>query len=157
MDEMGECGTMQDLLARSMDNGKEQDQFPHQVVSFVFIASYIKTHFDRMTTGSYRRNAGRAPEISTTNLRPDIVLWSGSACLVHLVELTVPEDAVDEAYERKKLQYAQLTAEAEQRGWRVQVCPVEVGCQGFVAHSTSRFLRDIIFSGQVATHSEELI
>ncbi|MGH0127066.1 UNVERIFIED_CONTAM: hypothetical protein FKN15_053234 [Acipenser sinensis] len=46
--------------------------------------------------------------------------------LVHLVELTVPEeDAVDEAYERKKLQYAQLAAEAEQRGWRVQVYPVE--------------------------------
>ncbi|MGH0129397.1 UNVERIFIED_CONTAM: hypothetical protein FKN15_024126 [Acipenser sinensis] len=68
------------------------------------------------------------PEIATTNLRPDIVLWSGSACLVHLVELTVPwEDAVDEAYERKKLRYAQLATEAEQRGWRVWVYPVEVG------------------------------
>ncbi|MGH0153764.1 UNVERIFIED_CONTAM: hypothetical protein FKN15_025194 [Acipenser sinensis] len=31
MDEMGECGTTQDLLTRSMDNGTEQDQFPHQV------------------------------------------------------------------------------------------------------------------------------
>ncbi|MGH0118021.1 UNVERIFIED_CONTAM: hypothetical protein FKN15_047026 [Acipenser sinensis] len=71
------------------------------------------------------------PEIATTNLRPDIVLWSGSARLVHLVELTVPwEDAVDEAYERKKLY------------------PVEVGCRGFVAHSKTRFLRDVGFSGQ---------
>ncbi|MGH0153763.1 UNVERIFIED_CONTAM: hypothetical protein FKN15_025193 [Acipenser sinensis] len=68
------------------------------------------------------------PVIATTNLRPDIVLWSGSARLVHLVKLTVPwEDAVDEAYERKKLWYAQLAAEAEQRGWRVWVYPVEVG------------------------------
>ncbi|MGH0152307.1 UNVERIFIED_CONTAM: hypothetical protein FKN15_060235 [Acipenser sinensis] len=41
-------------------------------------------------------------------------------------ELTVPwEDAVDEAYERKKLWYAQLAAEAEQRDWRDQVYPVE--------------------------------
>ncbi|MGH0119867.1 UNVERIFIED_CONTAM: hypothetical protein FKN15_059248 [Acipenser sinensis] len=89
------------------------------------------------------------PEIATTNLQPDIVLWSGSACLVHLVEVPVPwEDAVDEAYERKKLWYAQLAAEAEQRGWRVQVYPVEVGCRGFVAHSTTQFLRDIRFSGQ---------
>ncbi|MGH0152548.1 UNVERIFIED_CONTAM: hypothetical protein FKN15_022661 [Acipenser sinensis] len=89
------------------------------------------------------------PEIATTNLRPDIVLWSGSARLVHLVELTVPwEDAVDEAYERKKLRYAQLATEAEQRGWRVRVYPVEVGCRGFVAHSTTRFLRDVGFSGQ---------
>ncbi|MGH0130475.1 UNVERIFIED_CONTAM: hypothetical protein FKN15_042544 [Acipenser sinensis] len=54
------------------------------------------------------------PEIATTNLQPDIVLWSGSARLVHLIELTVPwEDAVDEAYERNKLRYARLVAEAE--------------------------------------------
>ncbi|MGH0121019.1 UNVERIFIED_CONTAM: hypothetical protein FKN15_068715 [Acipenser sinensis] len=54
------------------------------------------------------------PEIATANLRPDIVLWSVSAHLVHLVELTVPwEDAVDEAYERKKLRYAQLATEVE--------------------------------------------
>ncbi|MGH0123308.1 UNVERIFIED_CONTAM: hypothetical protein FKN15_067757 [Acipenser sinensis] len=99
------------------------------------------------------------PEIATTNLRPDIVLWSGSARLVHLVELTVPwEDAVDEAYERKKLRYAQLATEAEQRGWRVRVYPVEVGCRGFVAHSTTRFLRDVGFSGQELrrTKSEHL-
>ena len=28
---MGECGTTQDWLARPIDNGTEQDQFPHQV------------------------------------------------------------------------------------------------------------------------------
>ncbi|MGH0171412.1 UNVERIFIED_CONTAM: hypothetical protein FKN15_063258 [Acipenser sinensis] len=89
------------------------------------------------------------PEIATTNLRPDIVLRSGSARLVHLIELTVPwEDAVDEAYESKKLRYAKLAAEAEQRGWRVWVYPVEVCCRGFVAHSTTWFLRDVGFSGQ---------
>ncbi|MGH0164190.1 UNVERIFIED_CONTAM: hypothetical protein FKN15_047816 [Acipenser sinensis] len=31
MDERGERGTTEDRLARSMDNGTEQDQFPHQV------------------------------------------------------------------------------------------------------------------------------
>ncbi|MGH0162557.1 UNVERIFIED_CONTAM: hypothetical protein FKN15_070335 [Acipenser sinensis] len=31
MDKMGECGTTQDQLARSMDNGKEEDQFLHQL------------------------------------------------------------------------------------------------------------------------------
>jgi len=70
------------------------------------------------------------PEIGTPNLRPDIVLWSGSARIVQLRELTLPwEDAVvDEAYERKKLQYAHLATEAEQRGYKVQVYPVEAGC-----------------------------
>ncbi|MGH0137775.1 UNVERIFIED_CONTAM: hypothetical protein FKN15_064481 [Acipenser sinensis] len=67
------------------------------------------------------------PEIAATNLRPDIVLWSGSARLVHLVELTVPwEDSVDEAYKRRKLWYTQIATEAEQCGWRVQVYPVKV-------------------------------
>jgi len=59
------------------------------------------------------------PEIATTNLRPDIVLWPGSAHIVHLIELTVPREEVDEAYERKKLRYAHLATEAEQQGWRV--------------------------------------
>jgi len=44
------------------------------------------------------------PEIATTNLRPDIVLWSGSACIVQLIELTVQwDDAVDEAYETQAI------------------------------------------------------
>jgi len=78
-----------------------------------------------------------------------MVLWSRSARIVQLIELTVPcEDALDEAYERKKMWYAHLATEAEQQGWRVQVYPVEVGCRGFVAHSTTRFLRDVGFSGQ---------
>ncbi|MGH0136128.1 UNVERIFIED_CONTAM: hypothetical protein FKN15_066224 [Acipenser sinensis] len=47
------------------------------------------------------------PEIATINHRPDIVLWSRAARPVHLAELKVPlEDAMDEAYDRKKLQYA---------------------------------------------------
>jgi len=72
------------------------------------------------------------PETATTNPWPDIVLWSGSARIVQPIELTVPwEDAVDEAYERKKLWYAHLATEAGQWGWRVQVYPVEVGCRGF--------------------------
>ncbi|MGH0130003.1 UNVERIFIED_CONTAM: hypothetical protein FKN15_040514 [Acipenser sinensis] len=33
MDEMGECGTTQDWLARPMVNGTEQDQFPHQNIA----------------------------------------------------------------------------------------------------------------------------
>lgn len=43
-------------------------------------------------------------EIATTTLRPDLVLWSNSCQLAYIIKLTVPwEDAVEEAYERKKL------------------------------------------------------
>ncbi|KAJ8333436.1 hypothetical protein SKAU_G00414440 [Synaphobranchus kaupii] len=78
-----------------------------------------------------------------TNLRPDLVLWSNTWRRVFIVELTVPwEDAIDEAYERKKLRYANLAAEAEERGWDVKLRPVEVGCRGFVASSTTRLLKE---------------
>ena len=89
------------------------------------------------------------PEIITTTLRPDLILWSTSQKSLHIVELTVPwEAAVDEAYERKSLKYADITAEAEQRGWRTKLLPVEVGCRGFVATSTTRLLKTMGVRGQ---------
>lgn len=66
------------------------------------------------------------PEITTTTLRPDIVLWSPSIKKDHIIKLTVPWDnSVDEAYERKYLRYAELAAEAEQYSWNTEVHPVE--------------------------------
>ena len=53
-----------------------------------------------------------------------------------------------EAYERKKLRYVELGAEAEQRGWKVRICPVEAGCRGFVAKSVVSLLRELGVSGQ---------
>ena len=56
-------------------------------------------------------------EISTTNLRPDMVLWSTEKRVVYIIELTVPwETAVDEAFERKRNKYSQLSDEANSRG-----------------------------------------
>ena len=89
------------------------------------------------------------PEIVSTNLRPDLVLWSPSTKTAYIIELTVPwENSVEEAYERKKLRYSELAAEAKQRGWNTKVYPVEVGCRGFVASSTIRLLRELGSHGQ---------
>ena len=88
-------------------------------------------------------------EIASTNLRPDLVLWSSSLKLAYIIELTVPwEGAVEEAYERKKLRYAELVADAQQQGWKAKVRPVEVGCRGFIATSTSRLLREMGVKGR---------
>ena len=85
-------------------------------------------------------------EMVSTNLRPDIVLWSRSRML-YFIELTVPwKDLVVEAYERKKLRYVELGA--EQQGWKVRLCPVEVGCREFVAKSAVSLLRESDVSGQ---------
>ncbi|KAJ8251061.1 hypothetical protein GJAV_G00216820 [Gymnothorax javanicus] len=60
-------------------------------------------------------------EIATTNLRPDLALWSSSLHSAYIIELTVPwEDAVEEAFKRKSLKYAELAADAEQRGWKAK-------------------------------------
>ncbi len=94
-------------------------------------------------------------EIAFTNLRPDIVFWSRSRIRVYFIELTVPwGDLVVEAYERKKLRYVELGAEAEQRGWKVRICPVDVGCRGFVARSVVSLLRELEGRGQCEENSE---
>ena len=89
------------------------------------------------------------PEIAATTLRPDLVLWSPSLRSVNIIELTVPwESLTEEAYEPKKLRYTELAADAQQRGWKAKVYPVEVGCRGFVAYSTIRLLKDLGIHGQ---------
>ncbi|KAJ8410049.1 hypothetical protein AAFF_G00210900 [Aldrovandia affinis] len=82
------------------------------------------------------------PEIITTNLRPDLVLWSTSQKLLVIVELTVPwEAAVGEAYERKRLKYSDIAAEAEQRGWRAQCSRSRSGVEVLLQRPQPSFLR----------------
>ncbi|KAL7831254.1 hypothetical protein SRHO_G00307570 [Serrasalmus rhombeus] len=89
------------------------------------------------------------PNIAVSSLRPDLVLWSNSCRRVYIIELTVSwEEAIDEAYERKRLRYSDHAAQEEERGWTVLVCPVEVGCRGFVANSTIRLLKEVGIRGQ---------
>lgn len=76
------------------------------------------------------------PEIASTNLRPDLVFWSTALQTVYIIELAVPwENSAEEAYERKKLRYAEIAAEATQRGWNTKVYPVKVRYRGFVTSS----------------------
>lgn len=90
------------------------------------------------------------PEIATTTLRPDLVLWPPSVKKAYIIELTVPwEDSIDEAYERKHLRYAEIAAEATgTQSSKYEVRLVEVGCRGFVATSTTKLLRDMGVRGQ---------
>lgn len=79
-------------------------------------------------------------EIAVITLQPDLVLLSKSRQHACIIELTVPwEDVIDE---RKKLHYSNLAAEAGAKAWKVKVRPVEVGCRGFVASSTTKLLNE---------------
>lgn len=80
--------------------------------------------------------------IATTSLRPDLVLTSESTKQVVLLELTVPwEDRIDEANERKRAKYSELTSECRDNGWKARCEPVEIGCRGFAGHSLQRVFK----------------
>ena len=56
--------------------------------------------------------------IVVTAMRPDMALFSKCECIVYFTELTIPfGNGIEEAFERKKLKYAELVAEARQGYW----------------------------------------
>ena len=88
------------------------------------------------------------PEITTTSLRPDIVLWSIPAKTVIMAELTVPwEENMEAAFERKKDKYSELAAACREAGWKAFTYPGEVGCRGFIGKSTQHLLKALGITG----------
>lgn len=92
-------------------------------------------------------------EIATTNLWLGLILWI-PARWAFVVELG---GCWGEAYERKKLHYAEVAAEAEEQGWKVVVRPVEVSCRVCVTGSTSRILREVSVWGQAVRKQSKLL
>lgn len=87
-------------------------------------------------------------EIVETSLRPDLIMWSEPCKTILLVELTVPwEEGMEAANERKRAKYADLVEDCREAGWKATMCPVEVGCRGFVGSSTVRLLHDMGCTG----------
>ena len=73
------------------------------------------------------------PHIASTDLRPDIVVWSDTTRSVALLELTVcHESNFVDAYQRKQIQYLDLEEEIRQAHFRVKTYPIQVGCRGFI-------------------------
>ena len=53
--------------------------------------------------------------IVVTAMRPGVVLYSECKCIVYFIELMIPfENAMEEAFERTKLNYTELVAEAKE-------------------------------------------
>ena len=56
----------------------------------------------------------------------------------YFTDFKIPfQDAIEEAFERMKLKYAELVAEAREQGWQAHTRPVEIDVRGFVAKSTN--------------------
>jgi hypothetical protein len=88
------------------------------------------------------------PEIYSTELRPDIVIWSLKLRMVLLVELTVPaEENIQAAQIRKTARYQNLaTMMKSTNSWNSRIVTIEAGARGFVAKSMNSFLRSIGFT-----------
>ena len=88
-------------------------------------------------------------EITTTNLRPDMMIISSKTKQASIVELTVPsEDRIEVSGEIKKTKYEAIAVEGRQRGWKIRIWAVEVGCRGFPAASMASFVKEIGYRGK---------
>lgn len=115
---------------------KEQHQRPRP------IGGLLSTARDWQLQVDLGRQLKFPGNITATSLRPDMVLTSESTKQVVILELTVPwEDRIEEAHERKRAKYAELSSECRNNGWKVRCEPVEVGCRGFAGHSLLRTLK----------------
>ena len=73
-----------------------------------------------------------------------MVIWSVKAKKIFVIELTVPyEKNFDWAHQRKLEKYEDLREPCARNGWKTNVFPIEVGCRGFIANSTSVFLTNL--------------
>ena len=85
------------------------------------------------------------PHISTTDLRPDIVIWSNSTKELTIVELTVCfETSFNEAISRKTLKYINLMEEAQTKGYNAQILTLEVGSRSILNLDGFMSLRELL-------------
>ena len=74
------------------------------------------------------------PEIASSNLRPDICVYSNKAKKVCFVELTSPAEENIASWRAKKTEkYLSLLEEARANGFKAYCRTIEVGARGFVS------------------------
>ncbi|XP_063058826.1 uncharacterized protein LOC134452393 [Engraulis encrasicolus] len=87
--------------------------------------------------------------ITSTRLRPDMIIVSDSTKQLIILELTVPwEERMEEANERKRAKYQELVEECRSQGWKTCCEPLEVGCRGFAGRSLCKVLTMLGLTGE---------
>ena len=80
-------------------------------------------------------------KIALMTKHPDIVIWSVKAKKVFVIELMVP---FEENFDWEQLEkYEDRQEQCIRNRWITNVFPIEVGCRGFIANSTSVFLTNL--------------
>ena len=85
------------------------------------------------------------PTILATNERPDIVIWSKSARVVIMIELTVcAEEGIAAAQMRKESRYQSLLDNiSELQSWRPWLLTLEIGARGLVSSRAFRTFKTL--------------
>ena len=85
------------------------------------------------------------PDIGTTDLRPDIIIWQEDSKQATLLELTVCfETSFEEAAQRNMLKYLDLREEAQSRGYKAELMTIEVGSRGVVSTQGFEYLHNML-------------
>ena len=83
--------------------------------------------------------------ITPTNLRPDVVWWSGQLKVVWLLELTCSfETTMDQAHHLKEAKYHDLVEEMRNAGYQASCLAFEVGSRGLIVQSELLELRQAL-------------
>ena len=113
----------------------------------------VTTYLDSARDWSLEADMGKRlkipAEITVTHLRPDALIISRKTRQMAIIELTVPsEERIEISGELKRAKYAPIIEEGREKGWRVSIWAVEVGCRGFPARSMTRLLKDMGYTGR---------
>ena len=96
--------------------------------------SYLSTSTDWKMSVDLKGGLKIPIGVTTTNLKPDIIVVSGKTKQMGIIELKVPiEDRIEVSGEIKKEKYQRIVNEGKQNGWRVTCWVVKIGCKGFPA------------------------
>ena len=97
------------------------------------------------------------PNITSTDLRPDIVVWNDTTRSVSLLELTVcHESNFVEAHQRKVTRYLDLEEEIRRSRFRVKTMPIQVGCRGFVDIKSFEGMKELVTGVNIRTYRKFL-
>ena len=89
------------------------------------------------------------PEVASTRLRPDLIIYSTSIKRIIWWELTCPcEERISAAHELKLDRYSGLQVECQENGWSCFNMAVEVGARGVVAESLKKAAATIGMRGR---------
>jgi hypothetical protein len=91
-------------------------------------------------------------EITVSDQRPDLVIWSKATRTVIWIELTSPwEENMESQHFTKLARYEQLRMDCENNGWRAIPICVEVGCRGYVnPHGWHTMIKTLGFTAREA-------